>query len=131
MMTVRAQAVVAALGAGVATAITGAAPRAPMHWIPAIRQDSAHRQRMRGASRPEPLAGADWTRLSAAEKQIYVAGFLAGAAADSAQAPPELRFRFTPSVYSSQLDDYYWYSDHVAVPIADALAAINKEMLAR
>jgi hypothetical protein len=131
MMTVRAHAVVAALGAGVATALAGAAPGTPVHWRPTTRQDSTPRPRMRGASRPQPLAGAYWTRLSAAEKQVYMAGFLAGAAADSGHAPPELRFRFTPPVYSSQLDDYYWYSDHTAVPIADALAAINKEMLAR
>jgi hypothetical protein len=109
------------------------------------------------AQRAEPhaalQAGAYWSKLSPAERQAYLTGFLAGAAAEQARARAEqsgrgddsaavssgaidalrgsraLHFRFAPHVYSAQVDDFYWNSDHAATPIVDAMIFFNKEML--
>jgi hypothetical protein len=75
-----------------------------------------------------PRAGAWWLHLAPAEKQTWLEGFLAGAALDSAAARPEDRFRYTPSVYAAQLDDYYWWSTHATTPVVTALATINQEL---
>lgn len=134
-MRVRAHAVVAALGAGVAAALMGAALRVPTRGQPTARrdtgQDTTPRSGSRQTTRPGALTGGYWTKLSSAEKESYLKGFLAGAGADSARALPDRRFRFAPSVYEVQLDDYYWYADHLATPIVEALITINKEMLAQ
>lgn len=84
---------------------------------------------------PTHLGGAYWKQLSAAEKESYLAGFLAGAAAEQARAAAQpidtlrardaLRFRFAPHVYAAQLDDFYWWQDRVSVPIVDAMTQIN------
>jgi len=87
--------------------------------------------------------------LSAGEKEAYLAGFLAGAAAEQARAAARannretdsmaissaavdslrthdaLRYRFAPHVYAAQIDDFYWWQDRVSVPIVDAMIAIN------
>jgi hypothetical protein len=92
-------------------------------------------------------------QLSPREKQIYLTGFLAGAAVEQARGEEHgagvegagavassttiarmrqtgtLQYRFATPVYSSQLDDYYWWGDHRATPIADAVARINGDML--
>ncbi len=115
MRAVRVGAVVAALGVGAAVTLGGAAPHTGTHYA---------------AKAPGTLAGDYWKGLSAKEQVTYLTGFLAGASTDSVHAPPELRFRFAPSVYAAQLNDYYWYTDHTATSIVDALTAINKEMLA-
>jgi len=99
------------------------------------------------------LAGAYWSKLSPAERQAYLTGFLAGAAAEQAQARAEqsgragdsaavssgaidalrsaraLHFRFAPHVYSAQVDDFYWNSDHAATPIVVEMIFFNREML--
>jgi hypothetical protein len=98
---------------------------------------------------PTHLDGAYWKRLSASEKQAYLTGFLAGAAAEQARAAAQalhretdsmaissaavdslraraaLRYRFAPQVYAAQIDDFYWWQDRVSVPIVDAMIAIN------
>lgn len=98
-------------------------------------------------------AGAYWSKLSPAERQVYLTGFLAGAAAEQARARAEqagragdsaavssgaidalrnsraLHFRFAPHVYSAQVDDFYTKSDRAATPIVDALIFFNGEML--
>ena len=99
------------------------------------------------------LAGAYWSQLRPAEKQIYLAGFLAGAAAEqvrgravsegkaadslavSSQAISQLRaerglqYRFAPAVYSAQIDDFYWWQNHRETPIVDAMIRFNADML--
>jgi hypothetical protein len=85
---------------------------------------------------PTRLDGAYWTRLSPAEKQIYLQGFVAGAAAEQAGAaggaPVDslrdrhaLHFAFSPPVYAAQMDDFYWWQNHAATPIVDAMRQIN------
>ena len=66
--------------------------------------------------------------LSPNEKQTWLEGFLAGAAVDSTAVVPERRFRFAPTVYAAQLDDFYWWSNHRATPVVEALTTINEEM---
>ena len=128
---------------------------------PVERAAIAARLAGRGASndaqRPEPhaalQAGAYWSKLSPSERQAYLTGFLAGAAAEQARARAEqagrlgdsaavssgaidalrsaraLHFRFAPHVYSAQVDDFYWNNDHAATPIVDAMIFFNREML--
>jgi hypothetical protein len=84
---------------------------------------------------PTHLGGAYWKQLSAGEKQAYLSGFLAGAAAEQARAAATaidtmraqgtLHYRFAPHVYAAQIDDFYWWQDRVSVPIVDAMIAIN------
>jgi hypothetical protein len=97
---------------------------------------------------PTLLAGDYWTHLSTADKQVYLSGFLAGAAAEQARgmvaaAHPDddttavastvdslrvrhaLHLTFAPQVYIAQLDDFYWWSNHSTVPIVDALITVN------
>jgi hypothetical protein len=84
---------------------------------------------------PTRLDGAYWTRLTPAEQQIYLQGFVAGAAAEQAgsHGPPAdslreghlLHFPFGPTVYAAQLNDFYWWQNHAAMPIADAMRQIN------
>jgi hypothetical protein len=109
------------------------------------------------AARAEPhaalLAGAYWQKLSPAERQAYLTGFVAGAAAEQARSRAEqsgratdsaavssgaidalrsaraLHFRFAPHVYSAQVDDFYTKSDRAATPIVDAMIFFNREML--
>ena len=102
---------------------------------------------------PTILAGAYWAQLRSNEKQIYLAGFLAGAAAEQVRgramaegtsadslavsshaigelrAARELHFRFGTPVYSAQIDDFYWWQNHRDVPIVDAMIRFNGDML--
>jgi hypothetical protein len=87
------------------------------------------------APAPTHLSGAYWKQLSACEKQAYLSGFLAGAAAEQARAAATaidtlrahsaLRYPFAPHVYAAQIDDFYWWQDRVSVPIVDAMIQIN------
>ncbi len=95
---------------------------------------------------PTSLGGHYWGRLSAAEKESYLTGFLAGAAAEQARAGDStrvtgaaidalrtraaLRFRFSPNVYAAQIDDYYYSrQDRLDVPIVEAMIVLNGAML--
>ena len=90
---------------------------------------------------PTHLGGSYWKQLSAAEKEAYLAGFLAGAAAEQARAAATaidtlraqgtLRYRFAPHVYAAQIDDFYWWQDRVSVPIVDAMMQINTSLKER
>jgi hypothetical protein len=99
------------------------------------------------------LDGTYWKSLVPDERQVYLAGFITGAAAEEIRAAAAslghardsaavsaaaiadwrathgLNFRFAPSVYSAQLDDYYWWSNHNTIPIVDVLVRTNGEML--
>ncbi|HZS62087.1 MAG TPA: hypothetical protein VFA43_22650 [Gemmatimonadaceae bacterium] len=84
---------------------------------------------------PTHLGGAYWKQLNATEKDAYLAGFLAGAAAEQARAAATaidtlraqgtLRYRYAPHVYAAQIDDFYWWQDRVSVPLVDAMVQIN------
>lgn len=101
-----------------------------------------------GRQQPAQLTGAEWRAFGSTEKQAYLSGFLAGAAAeqvatsagrDSAaassgaiarlKAGKQLHFPYAPSVYAAQLDDYYWYQDHLSTPIVDVMIGVNRRML--
>ena len=90
------------------------------------------------------LDGRDWTAFAPAEKEAYVAGFLAGAAnaavstsdtavirtaVDSLYRTGALQFPFGHMVYTNQLDEFYWWGNHVPTPLYLALSAINQRLL--
>ncbi|HET7563358.1 MAG TPA: hypothetical protein VFJ96_00080 [Gemmatimonadaceae bacterium] len=99
------------------------------------------------------LTGEDWRSWNLDEKERYLNGFLAGAAAEQARAAAvragdaqdssavssnaawtlhanaSLQFRFAPSVYEAQLDDFYWWTNHRDLPILDVMIGINRAML--
>jgi hypothetical protein len=108
------------------------------------RQDPRH---------PTLLTGADWKGYGSREKQAYLSGFIAGSAAeqvfvvaaapgtpvDSAavssaaiaklKAVKQLHFPYSPSVYTVQLDDFYWWTNHLGTPIVDVMISTNRQML--
>ena len=87
--------------------------------------------------------GREWTQFLPREKQAYVAGFLAGGALADAQAAGaadstavhravdslvragRLRFPFGHMVYVTQLDEFYWWENHLPVPLYVALRDID------
>ena len=115
---------------------------------PGVRSAGARQQ----PRHPTLLTGTDWTKFGSREKQLYLSGFIAGAAAeqvrgmaaargasDSAavssaaierlRAARQLPYPYAPSVYSAQLDDFYWWVNHADTPIVDAMITINRQML--
>ena len=89
------------------------------------------------------LDGRDWTKFAPKEKEAYVAGFLAGAAnaavsssdtavirttVDSLYRAGGLQFPFGHMVYANQLDEFYWWGNHVPTPLYLALSAINQRL---
>jgi hypothetical protein len=89
------------------------------------------------------LDGRDWSRFAPREKQAYIAGFLAGAAAGAMSTPDTavirrtvdslnrtgaLRFPFGAMVYATQLDEFYWWENHLPIPMYLALSSINQRM---
>jgi hypothetical protein len=98
---------------------------------------------------PAQLAGRDWQGFGPKEKEAYLAGFIAGAALirgdstvgstdttpskaiDVMRAAKQLPFPYSVSVYASQLDDYYWWQNHLDVPIVDVMARTNLQLQSR
>lgn len=89
------------------------------------------------------LDGRDWAQFAPKEKQAYVAGFLAGAAdaaagsrdtavvrttVDSLYRAGALQFPFGHMVYANQLDEFYWWDNHVPIPLYLALSSINQRL---
>ena len=89
------------------------------------------------------LDGRDWTQFAPKEKAAYVAGFLAGAAnaaastsdtavtramVDSLYRTGALQFPFGHMVYANQLDEFYWWDNHVPIPLYLALSSINQRL---
>jgi hypothetical protein len=89
------------------------------------------------------LDGSDWTQFAPGQKEAYVAGFLAGAAnaaastsdtaviratVDSLYRTGTLQFPFGHKVYANQLDEFYWWDNHVPTPLYLALSAINQRL---
>jgi hypothetical protein len=101
---------------------------------------------------PALLTGTEWKGFGFQEKQAYLDGFIAGAAAEQVRAlttmpagtsdssavssgaiaklraAKRLDFPYAPTVYSAQLDDYYWWTDHAATPIVDVMITVNRQM---
>jgi hypothetical protein len=110
-------------------------------------------------SRHASRTGSYWRTLSGKDKDTYVRGFLAGVLSeqvreiavaarrgadsadvrtevrdkivDSLRASHAVRFPFAATVYVAQLDDFYWWQDHMVVPVDDALLRINAQMEAQ
>ena len=126
------------IGAGlVVAALAGAG-------IASARQEPGH---------PVSFTGTEWMAYGSREKQAYLSGFVAGAAAEQVfasagsagnlpestavssgailrlRAGKQLHFPYAPSVYSAQLDDYYWWTDHRATRIVDVMITTNRQML--
>jgi hypothetical protein len=89
------------------------------------------------------LDGHEWTQFAPKEKEAYVAGFLAGAAnaavstrdtavirstVDSLYRAGALQFPFGHMVYANQLDEFYWWDNHVPTPLYLAMSAINQRL---
>ncbi|HEX6535733.1 MAG TPA: hypothetical protein VF041_14140 [Gemmatimonadaceae bacterium] len=101
---------------------------------------------------PALLTGADWATFGFREKELYLSGFIAGAAAEQVRAlatartgapdsaalasgaiealheAKQLYFSYAPSVYSAQIDDFYWWVNHADTPIVDVMITINRQM---
>lgn len=94
---------------------------------------------------PTQLAGRDWQKFGPREKDAYVAGFIAGAAArgnaaavsmdttpskaiDAMRAAKQLPFPYSVSVYASQIDDYYWWENHLDIPIVDVMVRTDLQL---
>lgn len=99
------------------------------------------------------LTGEYWVPLSPKEKQAYLTGFIAGAAAEQVRSEANLAgrsadssaistgaierlrktnslwFRFAPTVYMAQVSDYYWWQNHVDTPLVDVVIFWNREWL--
>lgn len=125
----RAVAIAALLAAGLGLTLSLRASQEPRRWV--------------------ALDGRDWTQFSPKEKQAYVSGFLAGSAGaagvarltgtgtdadtalirqtvDSLYRTGGLKFPFGHMVYATQLDEFYWWDNHVPVPLYLALWSINQ-----
>ena len=88
------------------------------------------------------LNGADWRRMEPDQRLAYVDGFLAGAALGQAAARARdsagvrvaierlsrdggFRFPYGANVYSSRISDYYWWENHVPLPMWYAFLEVN------
>jgi hypothetical protein len=103
----------------------------------------------RSVQTPAQLAGRDWQKFGPKEKEAYLAGFIAGAAAvhgsagaasmdttpskaiDVMRAAKELPYPYSVSVYASQIDDFYWWQNHLDIPIVDVMARTNLQLRSR
>ncbi len=92
--------------------------------------------------------GHAWVGFAPREKQAYVAGFLAGTglsdaaavagasadsgalhhALDSLYGAGALRYAYGEMVYATQLDEFYWWENHVPVPLYLELRELNERM---
>jgi hypothetical protein len=125
-MTVRRAAAMAVIGAallGGGLVVGARAAQEPRRWV--------------------ALDGRDWAQFAPREKQAYVAGFLAGASqaavsnrdtavirttVDSLYRTGGLTFPFGHMVYANQLDEFFWWDNHVPIPLYLALPTINQRL---
>jgi len=119
-------------------------------WVVAVTAVAAFAAGRATASQAErgwlAYDGREWTPFAPREKQVYVAGFLAGGAlADAERVAPGdsaalrrgvdslarggvLRFPFGQVVYATQLDEFYWWDNHIPVPLYLALRDVNRRL---
>jgi hypothetical protein len=137
----------------------GVTPRAGWPQAPVAANVGQETGGETAASRRVSQGRAYWQALSGKEKDAYVRGYLAGALSeqvreiavaahrmadsgvvpgavekaivDSLRASHVVRFAFAATVYVAELDDFYWWQDHAAVPVDDALIRINAQMEAQ
>jgi hypothetical protein len=86
--------------------------------------------------------GADWLRLEPDAREAYIEGFLSGAALsqalggardtmavrtalDGLRRNGKLRFPYGANVYASRITDYYWWKDHLPLPMWYAFLEVN------
>ena len=140
----------------VACSVMALAPRSGRPQAPGPASAEERASSDTGVAGRASHEGAFWEGLSAKDKDAYVTAFLAGVRsaqvreiavaehcmADSAVVPGEVgmvivdslrashavRFPFAATVYVAQLDDFYWWRDHAAVPVDDALNRVNAQM---
>ena len=89
------------------------------------------------------LDGRDWSHFAPKEKEAYVAGFLAGSAnaaastgdtavirttVDSLYRTGTLPFPFGQALYANQLVEFYWWDNHVPIPLYLAMSAVNQRL---
>ncbi|MGH7703434.1 MAG: hypothetical protein ACREMO_10095 [Gemmatimonadales bacterium] len=89
--------------------------------------------------------GVEWQQMSPEARRAYAAGFLTGGAlaqalgpepADSAAVARTLdslrhegfRFPFAASVYSTRINDYYWWENHRPQPLWRAFWEVNNDL---
>lgn len=93
--------------------------------------------------------GFTWKAMTEPEKMAFLSGFLAGAALEQAvaslgpgtgqdvsvksalaalQTEKRLRFPFSPSVYKSQLEDFYFYQDRLSRTLPEAIFEVNQRL---
>ena len=121
-----------------AAAIAGIAAAALLGGGLAVKASAAQEAR-----RWTALDGRDWRQFAPKEKEAYVAGFLAGAAnaaastsdtavirttVDSLYRTGALQFPFGHRVYANQLDEFYWWDNHVPITLYLALSTINQRL---
>jgi hypothetical protein len=102
------------------------------------------------ADNPIDWDGHRWAAFSSAEKDAYLGGFLAGAAASQAYAVLEtdtvfdvealerrlveirsnngLHFRYGANLYHARLHDYYFYVDRLERPVYRVMAELNFQL---
>jgi hypothetical protein len=96
---------------------------------------------------PVALTGNDWDKMSPDERQGYIAGFIAGAAAHQASGGKttmpgarvaaeaarlkkagSLHFKFGENVYRSHIDDYFFYQNRRVQPLIQVIVGVNSQM---
>jgi len=133
MMSLKPLALVA-LGAGLALGVLGFTRTAPATPVAQTRN-------------PVALTGNDWDKMSPDERQGFIAGFIAGAAAhqasggktavagsrvatEAARLKKEgaLHFKFGENVYRSHIDDYFFYRNRRVQPLIQVIVGVNSQM---
>ena len=88
------------------------------------------------------VSGDDWRQMDPDVRLAYVEGFLAGAALSQAATGARdstgvrvaieklsrtggLRFPYGANVYSSRISDFYWWENHVPLPMWQAFLEVN------
>ncbi len=96
---------------------------------------------------PVALTGVDWDGMSPDERQGYIAGFIAGAAAHQASGGKAtvpgtrvakeaarlkkdgaLHFKFGENVYRSHIDDYFFYRNRRVQTLIQVIVGVNSQM---
>jgi len=67
--------------------------------------------------------------MAVAGGSSYDSAAVSSGSIEQMRAGKLLLFRFAPSVYAAQVDDFYWWDNHVGAPIVDVMITINRQML--